>query len=99
VEALDARVAAHSEAGGLYKAHARYLLPHLLLPSPLFFSLDMRSVCTQRAYEAKLPALSKRSISLVSSGWSYRTRRRASDSNQTRRSGASIQTSIKLECL
>jgi len=43
------------------KAHARCLLPHLvLLPSPFFLPFDSRQLSTVRAYEAKLPGLSKR---------------------------------------
>src|SRR3981189_401302 len=47
-------------------AQARYLLPFLTLPSPFFLRLLVRTLSTQRAYEAKLPTSANRSIGPVS---------------------------------
>ena len=48
-------------------AHARYLLPFFVLPSPFFLLLLSRRLSTQRHYELKLPTLAKREMVPVSS--------------------------------
>jgi len=49
VEALDTRVVAHSEVGGLYEGTRQVFVAALAVASPFFLSLDMRLACTQRA--------------------------------------------------